>query len=900
MDKAPDIDSEPRISSDRSLRLVLFLVAVMIAATFVAEFGIMLAMPYILPKGASDLTEALLDATLISVMLGLIILPLLMYYRQRTLRRVGQTEKRQHAAESAFQRQAVQLRNILDNLGEGVFAQDGHGKVTYLNAEGERLIGWRFDEVVGKNLNDIIRRSAAPTNPNAANGSASDSLPSVQVPAGITEQTFIHKDGTPFPVSVSGSTLTLDGDQTGTLTVFSDLREEQLLKKQMLDAKNAAETATRLKADFLSTMSHEIRTPLNGVVGMTGLLLDTELDQEQMEYVHTIKVSADALMSVINDVLDYSKIEAGQMALEHTEFSLREVIETSVELLAAKGKEKSLTMASFMAPDVPDRLVGDPTRIRQVLLNFISNAIKFTSAGEVEVRAECSPASFQPGGGEAAARRISIRLAVRDSGIGVPEADRGRLFQPFSQADSSTTRKYGGTGLGLSICKRLVDAMGGQIGVDSIAGAGATFWIRIALEIAPQSAAGMQGQDDLSGKYLLVAGDSLGCRQMLIESFSAWKMRHESLTSLGQLRQRLAQLKAQGTAPDVVMLVQPLEDATLEEAVRALRLDGVHAVVCCLPNADRVARTALEHLGAVVMHKPIRQSALLDSLMVSLFRDLTLMRAAPQPASRPARVASPDGYRLLLAEDNVVNQKVAAQILGKLGYQVDVVDNGIKAVAAAASGQYALVLMDCQMPEMDGFDAAQAIRRAEGVNGARLPIIAITANALQGDRDRCLAMGMDDYISKPIDAVKLALMLSDWLPRKQPTLPTVQALMHQTLPMGSSAPSIDLTYLSELVDGDNEVLDDLLAAFLAYLQPLQAQLQSELQDPGPGLKALLHELRGASSNVGAKALAQLSSRMESTLGSGDFTELDSLLEPIENEITRAIDYIDQRARGRNS
>ena len=900
MTKSPETVEEPRISSNRSLRLVVFLVAVTIAATFAAEFGIMLAMPYILPKGSSEMTEALLDATLISVILGLIILPLLMFYRRRTLRRVGQTEQRRKAIENAFQRQAIQLRNILDNLGEGVFAEDDKGNVTYLNAEGERLIGWRFDEVVGKNLNDIIRRIAAPASPAIADSKVTDALASTQSPGGTTEQTFIHKDGTPFPVSVSGSTLTLDGNQTGSLTVFSDLREEQLLKKRMLDAKNAAETATRLKADFLSTMSHEIRTPLNGVVGMTGLLLDTDLDPEQTEYVHTIKVSADALMSVINDVLDYSKIEAGQMALEHTEFSLREVIETSVELLAAKGQEKSLTMASFMAEDVPDRLVGDPTRIRQVLLNFISNAIKFTPAGEVEVRAECSRASFHATGNGAAVRRIGIRLSVRDSGIGVAEADKGRLFQPFSQADSSTTRKYGGTGLGLSICKRLVDVMEGQIGVDSISGAGATFWVHITLDVAPQSAAGMQGQDDLSGKYVLVAGDSLGCRQMLVESFSAWKMRHESFKTLGQLRQRLAYLKGQNAAPDVVMLVQPLEDATLEEAVKALRLDGVHAVVCCLPHADRVARTSLEQLGAVVMHKPIRQSALLDSLMVSLFRDLTLVPAAHRPASRPQRVASSGGYHLLLAEDNIVNQKVASQILSKLGYQVDVVDNGIKAVAAAASGKYALVLMDCQMPEMDGFEASLAIRRAEGATGARLPIVAITANALQGDRDRCLEMGMDDYISKPIDAVKLAQLLTQWLPRKQPALPTVQALMHQTLPMGSIAPSIDLSYLSDLVDSDEKVLDDLLAAFLTYLRPLQARLERELQSPGPGLKALLHELRGSSSNVGAKALAQVASRMDAALAGSDFAALGSLVEPIENEIARAIDFIGQRAQKRTA
>ena len=898
MSKPTVRDDEPRISNNRSLRLVVFLVAITISATFAAEFGIMLAMPYILPKGASELTEALLDATLISVILGLIILPLLMFYRRRTLRRVRQTVRRQEAAENALRQQAVQLRNILDNLGEGVFAEDDKGNVTYLNAEGERLIGWRFDEVIGKNLNDIIRRSAAPASPPLASGKLADSAVATQAPGGVTEQTFIHKDGTPFPVSVSGSTLTLDGAQTGSLTVFSDLREEQLLQRRMLDAKNAAETATRLKADFLSTMSHEIRTPLNGVVGMTGLLLDTDLDPEQTEYVHTIKVSADALMSVINDVLDYSKIEAGQMALEHTEFSLREVIETSVELLAAKGQEKSLTMASFMAPDLPDRLVGDPTRVRQVLLNFISNAIKFTAAGEVEVRAEISPATFRAPGSDAAVPRIGIRLSVRDSGIGVAEGDKGRLFQPFSQADSSTTRKYGGTGLGLSICKRLVDVMGGQIGVDSTAGAGATFWVHIALEVPPQSAAGMQGQDDLVDKYVLVVGDSLGCRQMLAESFSAWKMRHESLATLGQLRQRLADLKSLGAAPDVVMLVQPLEDATLDEAVKALRLEGVHAVVCCLPQADRVARTSLEQLGAVVMHKPIRQSALLDSLMLSMFRDLTLLPAAHRPTTRPVRAASAGGYHLLLAEDNIVNQKVASQILSKLGYQVDVVDNGIKAVAAAASGKYALVLMDCQMPEMDGFEASQAIRRAEEATGARLPIVAITANALQGDRDRCLAMGMDDYISKPIDAVKLSQLLTQWLPRKQAALPTVQALMHQTLPMGSIAPSIDLSYLSDLVDGDEAVLDDLLAAFLTYLTPLQARLERELQSPGPGLKALLHELRGSSSNVGAKMLAQVASRMDAALASSDFAAIGSLAEPIENEIARALDFIGQRAQKR--
>jgi CheY-like chemotaxis protein/HPt (histidine-containing phosphotransfer) domain-containing protein len=640
---------------------------------------------------------------------------------------------------------------------------------------------------------------------------------------------------------------------------------------------------------------------------MTDLLLDTPLDNEQTEFARIIKMSADALLAIINDILDFSKIEAGRMVLEHTGFSLRQIIEGSLDVLAGKALEKDLKLASFVAPELPDHLIGDPTRVRQILLNFLSNAVKFTARGQVLVSATLARESGDD-------CRMVIKLAVRDNGIGLTETAKASLFQPFSQTDSSTTRMYGGTGLGLSICKRLVEVMGGEIGVDSVAGEGSTFWVQIPLEVSHEKRTNIRPEEILRGKRVLVAGNDADSRAILCSYFEAWQVNFEYVAGLAELRQRLAELEGKGQPPDALLLTLSLSDATLIEAVAALQAEHKHSpLVCCLAQADGATKAALVELGASVVYQPLNQSKVFNVFAATPNAEPTAparrMSDVAYDASTETGQTVGDRHHLLLAEDNPVNQRVAMHMLTKLGYAVDVVDNGALAVTAVASGNYALVLMDCQMPEMDGFAATDAIRRAETHSRRHVPIIAMTANALQGDREQCLAAGMDDYIAKPIDAIRLTALLAAWLPENAGATVATPFSVASPRSGPSVTPSepappldaedtgpvpIDLNRLTDLFGDDDAVVDELLEVFENSLQPLREKLKLAVRDRDHNLKSVAHELRGASANVGALPLAEVAGQMEKYAASGNWGEIGSAAARIDSECIRAIDFIARR------
>ncbi len=393
----------------------------------------------------------------------------------------------QKRLEAASQRQEMWLRTILDNIGEGVYSLSVDGAVTYLNKEGERLLGWSLEDLRGKSLHDCIHHHRPDGTPIPADQCLIRQAMHENRLFRSGDEYFIRKDGSLLPVKITGAPLLLDGVRLGSVAVFADASEQRQLQQHLLDAKDAAEKAARLKSDFLSTMSHEIRTPLNGVIGMTDLLLDTRLDSEQTDFARIIKTSADALMAIVSDILDFSKIEAGRLAIEATDFSLRQTVESTLDVLSGKRTNDNLLLSSFIAPDLPDHLIGDPTRVRQILLNFLSNAIKFTERGHVTVSAQVAERTAAADG------RISLRLAVSDTGIGISAQDQTSLFLPFSQTDSSTTRKYGGTGLGLSITKRLAEAMGGHVGVVSEPGKGSTFWVELSFAVGEEKRATRSG-----------------------------------------------------------------------------------------------------------------------------------------------------------------------------------------------------------------------------------------------------------------------------------------------------------------------------------------------------------------------------------------------------------------------
>jgi PAS domain S-box-containing protein len=753
---------------------------------------------------------------------------------------------------SELQRQKRYYEALAEFSPVAIALLDMHGTVTSWNPAAERLFGYAAAEALGRNVDELV----ANTEEIRAESQAYTrrGLKGELVHA-LTRRTT--KGGTYVDVEMFAAPVTVAGETAGFYAMYHDVRELQRARRD-------AEVAAEAKSAFLATMSHEIRTPLNAVIGMTGLLLDTQLSAEQRNYAEVIRRSGDALLAVINDILDFSKIEAGRLDLENAPFDLRECVESALELVAAGAMKKGLDLAYDLDPGAPGALVGDETRLRQILINLLNNAVKFTEKGEVVVTVTAEELDAKD--------HYRLHFAVNDTGIGIPEDRMHRLFESFSQVDPSTTRRYGGTGLGLAISKRLVELMAGEMWAESEQGRGSTFHFTLEALASPAPVRAYEGSGgpQLSRRRVLIVDDNATNRRILTRQTESWDM---IPSATGSPVEALNWIR-RGDPVDVAILdmqMPEMDGLALAREIRRHR-DAESLPLVMLTSLGRTDESSEEF--AAFLTKPIRPSQLYDALLGVFGGVVQTAEPAGVAASPDEQLADRLPLRILLVEDNAVNQQLAMLLLQKIGYRVDVAGNGVEALDALERQPYDVVLMDVEMPEMDGLEATRRIHQRWSTG--RPHIIAVTANALQGERELCLQAGMDDYITKPIRLEELTAALGRSSRRRGPEVE------------GSALdPMVIRRLVASLGSGGSESVDGLIQAFLSHVPDLMGTLRSAMdrQDVDE-VRRGAHTLKSNAASFGAPALADLCRELESSAKAGTLDGAGRQLSRIETELGR--------------
>jgi signal transduction histidine kinase/CheY-like chemotaxis protein len=657
---------------------------------------------------------------------------------------------------------------------------------------------------------------------------------------------------------------------------------------RLVKARDQAVEASKFKSQFLANMSHEIRTPMNALIGVSDLMLRTHLTREQQEYAHMIRDSAAALLAIVNDILDFSKVEAGKVQLELCDLDLVQLVEGAAELHAEKAQQKGLSLMTFIQPQLARSLRGDPTRLRQIILNLISNAIKFTESGEVFVHAMS----------ESIDGTECVKVVVKDSGIGMSPEVQKQIFSPFTQADNSVSRKFGGTGLGLSICHKLVELMGGKIGLESQEGKGTSIWFTFPLEKANEQTK-VEIPENVSEIRMLIVDGPASSTKVVHAYAKNWGIKCDTAESSGLALALLKSAYEKEQPYQIVIVESSLPDAKAEEFAGKFlneKYAGDTKIILFNSTSPAAAPKSFHNFSGYLT-APLRQSMLLDSIVKTTAVKTTAAKPAEPPHegtandTRAERVDSSE-RRILIAEDNHVNQRVAVLQLQQIGFRADVALNGEEAVSAASKVNYDLIFMDCQMPVMDGFQATREIRKAEIRTGRRVPIVAMTAHAMEGDRDKCIAEGMDDYISKPVNPAVLSEIMEKWMQVQlpQPNQAAKEAYIPHRHWDPNMEPPLDLEKLKELCPEDSTP-SRMIEMFMTSAERLMKNLNLAIQDHDPiKIRSVAYELTGASNSVGASELVAVGECLQRVCLEKNWTQCKILFETFRQALEVIGDY----------